>query len=96
MTDTTPSEDKSLIELKARKIVKAAAAPETLQDRVNAAFSTAEASAASRANQGGAAEAAGVLNAVDEDVEGGEEAEVPRPFDYYEVEEESEGEEGEQ
>ena len=31
----------------------------------------------------GAAEAAGVLTAVDEDEEGGEEAEVPRDFEYH-------------
>jgi 26S proteasome regulatory subunit N2 len=32
---------------------------------------------------GGAAEAVGVLNAVDEDEEGAEEADVPREFDYH-------------
>lgn len=31
----------------------------------------------------GAAEAVGVLTAVDEDVEGGEEAELPHDFDYH-------------
>jgi len=31
----------------------------------------------------GAAAAAGVLTAVDEDEEGGEEAEVPREFEYF-------------
>ena len=96
LTDTTPSEEKSLLELKARKIVKPAAAPETLQDRVNAAFNPPQTPAATRGESGGAAEAAGVLNAVDEDVEGGEEAEVPRPFDYYEDESENQGGEGEQ
>lgn len=95
MADTTPSEGKSLLELKARKTVKPAAAPETLQDRVNAAFNPPQAPAATREETGGAAEAAGVLNAVDEDVEGGEEAEVPRPFDFYGDENENQ-EEGEQ
>lgn len=94
MIDTTPSEAKSLLELKAKKTVKPAVAPETLQDRVNAAFNPPETPAATRTETGGAAEAAGVLTAVDEDPEGGEEAEVPRPFDYYE--DENEKPEGEQ
>ena len=98
LTDTTPSEPKSLIELKARKTVKPAAAPETLQDRVDAAFNPSARDLPSapeviRGGAGGAAEAAGVLTAVDEDVEGGEEAELPRPFDYYEDENESKEEE---
>jgi 26S proteasome regulatory subunit N2 len=38
----------------------------------------------------GAAVAAGVLTAVDEDEEGGEEAEVPRSFDYFSDNEEEE------
>ena len=92
MTDTTPSEPKTLLELKARKTVKPAAAPETLQDRVTAAFGQQEAAGASREETSGAAEAAGVLTAVDEDAEGSEEAELPREFDYYE-DEHQEGEE---
>ena len=32
---------------------------------------------------GGAAEAAGVLTAVDEDEEGAEDAELPKEFDYH-------------
>ena len=83
MTDTTPSEPKSLIEFKARKSVKAAAAPETLQDQVNDAFSRQATSGASTSAMTGAAEAAGVLTAIDEDGEGAEEAEMPREFDYY-------------
>lgn len=38
----------------------------------------------------GASEAAAVLNAVDEDEEGGEEAEVPRDFEYFSDEEREE------
>ncbi|KAL9016314.1 MAG: hypothetical protein Q9185_006327 [Variospora sp. 1 TL-2023] len=84
LTDSTPSEPKSLMELKAKKTVKPAAAPVTLQDRVSEALGQQE--AADRDAQG-AAEAAGVLTAVDEDGEGGEEAEVPQEFDYFTDEE---------
>ena len=90
MTDTTPSEPKSLMEFKARKNVKAAAAPETLQDQVNDAFSRQVTDGASAGGMTGAAEAAGVLTAIDEDGEGAEEAELPRDFEYY-----SDGEEEE-
>ncbi len=38
----------------------------------------------------GAAAAAGVLTAVDEDEEGGEEADVPREFEYFSDNEEDE------
>ena len=90
LIDTTPSEPKSLMELKAKKTVKPAVAPETLQDRVSAAFNQQEAAGANRGVTGGAAEAAGVLTAVDEDAEGAEEAEVPREFEYYEDEQQEE------
>ncbi|KAL8730876.1 MAG: hypothetical protein Q9166_003803 [cf. Caloplaca sp. 2 TL-2023] len=80
LTDTTPSEPKSLMELKAKKKVKPAATPGTVQDRVVEALSQHLANAG---ESSGAAEAAGVLTAVDEDVEGGEEAEVPREFEYF-------------
>ena len=92
MNDITSSEPKTLMELKARKNIKAAAAPETLQDRVNAAFNLpADIGAGESARDaGGAAEAAGVLTAVDEDGEGAEEAELPREFEYH-----SDGEGGE-
>ena len=81
------------MELKAKKTVKPAAAPETLQDRVTAAFGQQEGSGASREETGGAAEAAGVLTAIDEDAEGAEEAELPQEFDYYSDEhQEGEGE----
>jgi len=42
-----------------------------------------QADAAGEASGSGAAAAAGVLTAVDEDEEGGEEAEVPREFEYF-------------
>lgn len=72
------------MELKARKNVKPAAAPPTLQDQVSDVFSTRDRGAeAGTIGAGGAAEAAGVLNAVDEDGEGEEEADVPREFEYY-------------
>ncbi|KAL9003404.1 MAG: hypothetical protein Q9188_003730 [Gyalolechia gomerana] len=80
LTDTTPKEPKSLMEMKAKKTVKPAAAPSTLQDRVNEAIGQQEAAGG---DTGGAAEAAGVLTAVDEDVEGGEEAEMPQEFEYF-------------
>ncbi len=85
LNDTTPSEPKTLMELKARKNIKAAAAPETLQDRVDAAFNLPGDAGAeeSARDTGGAAEAAGVLTAIDEDGEGSEEAELPREFEYH-------------
>ncbi|KAL8915739.1 MAG: hypothetical protein Q9172_006715 [Xanthocarpia lactea] len=89
LTDTTPSEPKSLMELKAKKKVKPAATPTTVQDRVVEALGQ---HLANNAEASGAAEAAGVLTAVDEDVEGGEEAEVPREFEYF-TEEEGGGDE---
>ena len=66
------------MEMKAKKNTKSAAAPQTLQDRINNAFNPADAGA----ETSGAAEAVGVLNAVDEDGEGAEEADVPREFEY--------------
>lgn len=92
LTDSTPKEPKTLMELKARKSVKPAAAPETLQDRVNAAFDRAQsADETAREEGGGAAEAAGVLTAVDEDGEGAEDAELPKEFEYH-----SDGHEGDE
>ena len=87
LTDTTPSEPKSLLEFKAKKTVKAAAAPESLQDRVNTALGQQEEPDPSS----GAAEAAGVLTAVDEDSPGDGDAELPRGFDYLS---DGEGEDG--
>ncbi|KAL8980632.1 MAG: hypothetical protein Q9205_004340 [Flavoplaca limonia] len=88
LTDTTPSEPKSLMELKAKKKVKPAAAPATMDDRIVEALNDHLANRANGQSSGdreasGAAEAAGVLMAVDEDVEGGEEAEVPGEFEYF-------------
>ncbi|KAI4260137.1 MAG: hypothetical protein L6R42_004193 [Xanthoria sp. 1 TBL-2021] len=87
LTDTTPSEPKSLMELKAKKKVKPAATPATMQDRVVEALGQHFADRADRAESSGAAEAAGVLTVVDEDGEGGEEAEVPGEFEYFTDEE---------
>lgn len=92
--DTKPDDSRDIIELKASKEVKQAAAPETLEDRINAAYANAQgqqqpqtpetrtAEAAAIAGSGAAA-AAGVLTAVDEDEEGAEEAPLPTEFDYY-------------
>ena len=80
LNDTTPSEPKSLLELKrAKRPVQAAAAPPTMQDRGAAALAQGE---TAREETSGAAEAAGVLTAIDEGGEGEEDAEVPREFDY--------------
>jgi 26S proteasome regulatory subunit N2 len=85
--DKTPSEPRQTIELRASKEVKQAAAPETLQDRINAAMQgpgrTTAAAAGPTTTTGGAAAAAGVLTAVDEDEEGVEDAPVPEEFDYH-------------
>ncbi|MCJ1353630.1 MAG: proteasome regulatory particle base subunit [Icmadophila ericetorum] len=51
--DKTPSVPKSLLQLQARKPTKAAAAPETTQDRINAATSAAAATAAGTSQQQG-------------------------------------------
>jgi 26S proteasome regulatory subunit N2 len=79
MIDTEPSEEKVLIEEKLKKAsTEKAAAPTTLEDMRNESFNLRRAGEAS-----GAAAAAGVLTAVDEDEEGGEEAEVPGEFEYF-------------
>lgn len=82
MTDTKPSEAKELLELKVKKsaTTPAPGAPgHSLQDRVEDVYSSRDAEAS---HTTGAAEAAGVLTAVDED-EDDEEASAPRDFDYY-------------
>ena len=72
------------MELKARKNTKPAAAPQTLQDRINDVYNPASTMAGGGATEGGGAAAgAGVLNAMDEDGEGAEEADVPREFEYH-------------
>ena len=99
LEDTAPSEEKSLLELKARK--KATASAPTPGQQLGGSrgdrggFESALSDfmpvtpGGVGAGAGGAAAAAGVLNAVDEDDEGGEEAPVP---DEFEVESEEEDE----
>ncbi|KAK4697438.1 26S proteasome regulatory subunit N2, partial [Lecanoromycetidae sp. Uapishka_2] len=83
LNDTAPFESKSLLEMKkAKKPNQAAAAPETLQDRLDAAVAEREAREAT-----GAAEAAGVLTAIDEGGEGELDADIPNPFDFHSDEE---------
>ncbi|CAD6565127.1 MAG: proteasome regulatory particle base subunit [Alectoria sarmentosa] len=80
LNDTKPSEPKTLLEMKkAKKPAQPAATPVTLQDRVDAAMAQGEASREAT----GAAEAAGVLTALDEGGEGEEDAEVPHEFEYH-------------
>lgn len=83
LVDTQPDEEAVLIEEKLTKVtVDKAAAPTTLEDMRNESFNLRrQAEAAGEAT--GAAAAAGVLTAVDEDEEGAEEAEVPRDFEYF-------------
>ncbi|KLJ10690.1 26S proteasome regulatory subunit N2 [Blastomyces silverae] len=81
--DKAPSEPREILELRASRETKQAAAGETIQDRINAAMSALEQPAVVAGTSGGAAAAAGVLTAVDEDEEGSEEAPVPNEFDYY-------------
>ena len=71
------------MELKARKNIKPAAAPQTLQDRINDGYGSRESGIGAGMGAGGAAEAVGVLNAVDEDEEGEGEADLPKQFDYH-------------
>ncbi|KAJ5681844.1 uncharacterized protein N7477_001784 [Penicillium maclennaniae] len=86
--DKHPEEPRETIELKASK--EAPAPTETLQDRLQAAIGTAALQTPQRADAramlsstpAGAAAAAGVLTAVDEDEEGAEDAPVPDEFTY--------------
>lgn len=89
--DNAPEEPRETIEMKASKEVKQPApAAETLQDRLQAAIGAAGLQTPQRGtSQGldlddavGAAAAAGVLTAVDEDEEGEEDAPVPDDFTY--------------
>jgi 26S proteasome regulatory subunit N2 len=83
LEDTQPSESKTLLELKVKKVAPAPApgAPgRSLTDRISDAYATRDSQTGS--TNSGAAEAAAVLNAVDEDDEDGEEAEAPGEFDY--------------
>ena len=87
MADTTPSEPKNLINLKAKKPSQPAAPPAPSYDQVAAGNTRPQQDvnvpeSTNEPEAEGAAEAAGVLTAVDEDDEGGEEAELPHEFDY--------------
>lgn len=91
MIDTQPEEEKVLIEEKVKKTEVERAAPfVTIDDirhqamtvRRNAEQGEAEREAGRREISGAAA-AAGVLTAVDEDEEGAEEATVPKEFEYF-------------
>ena len=84
--DTKSSDSKTLMELKSKKKAPTAAAPvpgQTLPQTParQTAQDTAMEDVEQDLSRGGASAAAGVLNAVDEDVEGGEEAEVPDEFE---------------
>ena len=87
LIDTQPKEDKVLIEEKLKKAsIEKAAAPTTLEDMRNESFNLrrqADAQGEASGAYPGAAAAAGVLTAVDEDEEGGEEADVPGEFEYF-------------
>ncbi|KAF8847037.1 26S proteasome regulatory complex, non-ATPase subcomplex, Rpn2/Psmd1 subunit [Acephala macrosclerotiorum] len=85
MIDTQPKEEKVLLEEKLKKAsIEKAAAPTTLEDLRNESFNLRrQADAQGEASGSGAAAAAGVLTAVDEDEEGGAEAEVPGDFEYF-------------
>jgi 26S proteasome regulatory subunit N2 len=93
--DNQPDEPRETIELEASRKKPQAPAPtggETLQDRLQAAIGAAALQTPQRAaaraalsdytSMGGAAAAAGVLTAVDEDEEGVEDAPVPDEFTY--------------
>ncbi|KAA8577090.1 hypothetical protein EYC84_007097 [Monilinia fructicola] len=87
LIDTKPEEEKILIEEKVKKAdVERATAFTTLGDMRNEALSVrrqADAQGEAVGAFSGAAAAAGVLTAVDEDEEGAEEATVPKEFDYF-------------
>lgn len=74
LTDSRPSEDKALIERQVKKAQTKAATDTTVPQTP---------APASRSQDNGAASAASVLSAVDEDEEGVEEAQVPDEFDYH-------------
>ncbi|CAG8955210.1 hypothetical protein HYFRA_00007226 [Hymenoscyphus fraxineus] len=83
LIDTQSGEEKVLIEEKLKKATtEKAAAPTTLEDMRNESFNLRR-QAEAQGEASGAAAAAGVLTAVDEDEEGGAEAECPRDFEYF-------------
>ena len=77
MIDTQPDEEKVLVEEKLKKPAPEKVSAPTLGESQRAIADVVASSGA------GAAAAAGVLTAVDEDEEGGEEASVPRDFEYF-------------
>ena len=85
--DNEPDEPQILIEEKLKKAsIERAVAPTTLEDMRNETFNIlrqADAQGEASGNFSGAAAAAGVLTAVDEDEDGGEEADVPQEFEYF-------------
>ncbi len=87
LVDAQPNEEKVLIEEKLKKAsIEKAPAPATLEDMRNESFNLrrrADAQGEASGAYAGAAAAAGVLTAVDEDEDGGEEADVPREFEYF-------------
>lgn len=87
LIDTQPDELKFLIEEKLKKAsTERAAAVPTLEDMRQESFNLrrmADVHGEASGVLSGAAAAAGVLTAVDEDEEGNEEAEVPREFEYF-------------
>lgn len=85
LIDNQPEEEKILIEEKLKKAsVEKVSAPTTLEDMRNESFNLRrQADAQDEVAGAGAAAAAGVLTAVDEDEEGAEEAEVPGEFEYF-------------
>lgn len=74
LTDNRPGEEKTLIERQIKKAKTKAAADSAVPQTPTPA---------SRVQDNGAASAASVLSAVDEDEEGGEEAQLPDEFDYH-------------
>ncbi len=86
LTDTQPEEPKVLIEEKLKKAsIEKAAAPTTMEDFEDGSFHPRRQGGPSESEEAviGAATVASVLSAVDEDEEGGEEAECPRDFEYF-------------
>ena len=84
LNDTKPSEQKTLLELKkAKKPAQTAAASEVSQNRMDATTGQGEAAGENAREATGAAEAAGVLTALDEGGEGEEDAELPHEFEYH-------------
>jgi len=93
LTDTRPHEEKTLIELKAKKkTASAGPAPGAGAGNSRSADTAIQDALSAVMGGGGAAAAAGVLNAVDEDEEDGEEAPCPDEFEFEDEDEEEEEE----